>query len=184
MEANFTSMHKTISAGGSGSRRVAFRAVAMLMVALAAIVPAAGCSELRGAHYHAGIYMSQLKISSGYARVSAGDATGGSCGCDLIRSFVGPAGVDPQNVFSGPKFQFTAVNRTLSFDTWILLGSGSGYSSQAGTCDVVVSRFDRTASVSKNQYQLGLSADQVRDWNSGVLDVLQVDIVCARDGAM
>ncbi|MEH0985813.1 hypothetical protein [Micromonospora sp. CPCC 205556] len=126
---------------------------------------------------HALAYADRLTVGEGYQRLPGSDWSDGTCGCNLLRSYVGPAGADPAAVFSGPGLTFGPIYRAPD-RFWDHLAEGEGRATDTGACRLVVKRLRHGGSLGRVTQ---LSAEQAQDWYAGAVDVLEIYVDCERD---
>jgi hypothetical protein len=128
---------------------------------------------------HARGYFKQVQVHQGYQFIGIGGD--GTCKCNLVRDYIGPGGVDPAHVFTGPDLTFEpwpaeSVGNT---QPWDFLLRGTGQSRQAGECQVYVDRY-------QHEYDpfdsWDISNKQRRGFKAGRLEILELEVSCKGDG--
>lgn len=125
-------------------------------------------------------YLNQTHAHHGFRRIAEGSE--GTCNCNLSYYYIGPAGVDPAQVFTGPGLTLKPWPPESLGDTrpWDYLLEGTGNSKQTGYCNIVVNRYQH--GLDPDGSYLGLSRSQRAEFRAGKLDILELYAGCAADG--
>ena len=129
---------------------------------------------------HARYYLDQVQAHQGYEYVGSG--SGGNCQCSLHYYYVGPADVDPGQIFTGPNLTLgplTPADSAPSRNEWQRLLTGHGESKQSGPCHVELSRYAFRDLARQNGWRL--SENQRDDYVAGKLDILKLHVDCEHD---
>lgn len=128
---------------------------------------------------HARAYTKDVQVHQGYQWIGTGSE--GNCNCSLTNYYVGPAGVDPASVFTGPNLTVEPWPPGSLGDTglWEYLLRGTGDTKRTGECTVHVNRY-------RHGYDpldsWDLSDGQRGDFEAGKLEILALYVGCERDG--
>jgi len=147
---------------------------AVVFLAVAAV---AGVADWRlrdqagNPHAHATVYAGKMSVGSGFARIDDYNAGDGPCDCDLLRWYVGPAGVDPSLVVTGPGLTLGPASGS-GDKLWDWLVTGNGSAPESGRCYVEVDRLKQSAGLFDYPSIWHLTTEQVNDWNAGKIQVL------------
>jgi hypothetical protein len=125
-------------------------------------------------------YADQMQVQGGYHRIDE-DGADGSCGCNLVRHYIGPAGADPAQVFLGPGLRLVPNPPAPgSYDMlYEPLVWGDGYTDETDSCDVSVDQLRRQAGLLGDDWRL--SQREITGWNDGSLDVYRLYVMCEPD---
>jgi hypothetical protein len=162
---------------------LAWLAIAKVIMLLCVGSVLAGCIGLSPPpNIHAQEYADQIKANHGYHRIddhyNGGD---GTCGCNLLNWYIGPAGADPVAVFTGPDLSLASAPDRFNDKFWVWLAEGNGNTHKTGNCGISVERLRREAGLYMYPDLWHLSKHEVDGWNHGDLDVLQLHIGCNLD---
>ncbi|MDH6465530.1 hypothetical protein M2302_005732 [Micromonospora sp. A200] len=152
--------------------------VAVALLCCGGLVAGSAFLLLRPENAHAVAYADQLTVGQGYRQLADSDWSDGTCGCNLLRSFVGPADVDPVAVFTGGGLVLVPDTRVVD-RFWEDLAAGEGRSPESGTCRVIVTRLRHGETL--GHHEEGLSQAEVDGWYAGSLEVLQLFVDCEQD---
>jgi len=105
----------------------------------------------------------------------------GTCRCNLTYFYVGPAGANQANVFTGPGLTRAPWPPGSVGDTrpWDFLLHGTGTTPQTGYCNITVDRYQHSY---PPPIDWRLSRRERADFQAGELDVLARYVGCAADG--
>jgi hypothetical protein len=125
-------------------------------------------------------YVEQTRIQHGFRRI--GSAVEGTCRCTLTVYYIGPADIDPAQVFDGPGLTLNAWPPGSVGDTrpWDFLLTGGGSTQQAGYCNIGVDRYQHSVAPAD---AWSLSRRERAYFQAGKLDILALALGCGADGA-
>ncbi|WP_204032308.1 hypothetical protein [Micromonospora qiuiae] len=129
---------------------------------------------------HARHYLDQVQANQGYENIGWGSE--GNCQCNLAYHYVGPADVDPGQIFEGPDLALAPLTPTDSVSSrngWQRVLSGHGEGKQSGRCRVELSRYALRDLERPNDWRL--SKSQRDDFTAGKLDILELYVDCEYD---
>ena len=129
---------------------------------------------------HARHYLDQVQAHQGYESVGWGSK--GNCQCNLAYHYVGPADVDPGQIFTGPNLALaplTPTDSVSSLDGWQRVRTGHAESKQSGSCHVELSRYAFRDIERQNDWRL--SENQRDDYAAGKLNILELYVDCESD---
>ena len=123
-------------------------------------------------------YFDQTHAHHGFRHI--GSDSRGNCSCSLTH-YVGPAGADPAQVFTGPGLTLKPWPPASVGDTtpWDYLLEGTGNTGQTGYCMIDVSRYQHS---SEPDGPWSLSGRQRAAFRAGKLNIFALYVGCGADG--